>query len=166
MDSGQQKEQFSIAYLRAVVAAAGYNVYRPDVDDDSVDCGIAAGGTAYLPRKPRVELQLKCSARARLVTEEEIRFPLEIKNYEDLRGDDLIVPRILVVVLVPDSVTEWLRQSEEELALRHCGYWTSLRGLPPTQNRETVTVRLPRVQQFTPKALQEMMGRINDGDMP
>jgi len=38
------------------------------------------------------------------------------------------VPRILVVVTVPAVAQEWLSQSEEEMVLRHCGYWISLRG--------------------------------------
>jgi hypothetical protein len=36
MDLNKQKEQFSIAYVRAVVTAAGYNVYKMEVDEDSV----------------------------------------------------------------------------------------------------------------------------------
>ena len=36
MDLNKQKEQFSIAYVRAVIAAAGYNVYKMEVDEDSV----------------------------------------------------------------------------------------------------------------------------------
>jgi hypothetical protein len=165
MDLNQQKEQFSIAFLRATVAVAGYACYNSDVDDDSVDCGIAASGTSELPRRPRVELQLKCSARL-IVHENEVRFPLKIKNYDDLREEELLVPRILVVVLVPEDVGDWLRQSEEELVLRHCGYWTSLRGQPPTENMETVTVTVPRSQQFTVEALQQMIKRIHDRELP
>ena len=36
----QQKEQFSIAYLRAVVAVAGYNITSVEVDEDSIDLGL------------------------------------------------------------------------------------------------------------------------------
>jgi hypothetical protein len=165
MDLNQQKEQFSMAFLRATVATAGYACYNSDVDDDSVDCGIAAGGTSNLPRRPRLEVQLKCSARP-ILHEGEVRFSLKIKNYDDLREEELLVPRILVVVLVPEDAGDWLRQSEEELVLRHCGYWASLRGQPPTENTETVTVTLPRSQQFTVEALQHMMKRIHDRDLP
>jgi Domain of unknown function (DUF4365) len=165
MDLSQQKEQFSVSYLRAVAAVAGYNLYEPVVDDDSVDWGIATRGTEDTPRRPRVELQLKCTAR-NFLRQKVIRFPLEIKNYDDLRTEDLLVPRILIVVMVPQAVSEWLRHSEEELALRHCGYWVSLRGEPPVQNRETITVSLPRSQQLTPEAVQQIMKRINDGEAP
>ena len=61
MDLNQQKEQFSRAYVQAVAAAAGFATYIPDVDDDSIDMGIAAGGKESR-RRPRLELQLKCTA--------------------------------------------------------------------------------------------------------
>ena len=33
MDVNQQKEQFSISYIRAIAAVAGYSLYRPEVDN-------------------------------------------------------------------------------------------------------------------------------------
>ncbi len=122
MDPSQQKEQFSNAYLRAIAAAAGYNVYKPEVDDESVDWGIGARGGGGTIRSPRVELQLKCRGR-RVLTATELSVSLKRKSYDDLRYDDLQVPRILVVVVVPKDISKWLRQSETSLALRHCGYW-------------------------------------------
>jgi hypothetical protein len=50
--------------------------------------------------------------------------------------------------------------------MRHAAYWLSLRGHPDVPNEETVTVHLPRVQQLTPIALQQLMKRINDGGAP
>ena len=38
--STQQKEQFSIAFVRAIAAVSGYNITRCEVDDDSVDLGL------------------------------------------------------------------------------------------------------------------------------
>jgi uncharacterized protein DUF4365 len=163
MDLNKQKEQFSIAYVRAVVAAAGYNVYKMEVDEDSVDLGIAATASSDLPLRPRLDLQLKCTAAEAALHDEFIHFPLKVKNYSDLRNSGL-VPQALVVVLVPTEVQDWLTQTEEQLFLRRCGYWLSLLGEPAVDNTESVTVRIPRAQQFTPLALQDMMRRINDGE--
>lgn len=52
------------------------------------------------------------------------------------------------------------------MVIRHCAYWASLSGEPATTNTDTVTVRLPRIQQFTPDALQQLMQRVNDGGTP
>ncbi|MEH2286880.1 hypothetical protein [Nostoc sp.] len=49
MDINQQKEQFSISYIRAIAAVAGYSLYRPEVDNDSVNLGIVCrGGTGKI----------------------------------------------------------------------------------------------------------------------
>jgi hypothetical protein len=165
MDLSQQKQEFSKAYVKAVAAASGYATQVPSVDDDSVDLGLAARGGGGTVRSPRLDLQLKCTAR-NLVGEQTVDFPLPIKNYEDLRPLDLMVPRILVVVVVPDDVARWIGHSEEELLLRHCGYWYSLRGLPLTQNQNTVTVNIPRTQVFDVAAVTSMLQRIANGELP
>jgi hypothetical protein len=165
MDPNQQKEQFSNAHLRAVVAVAGYGVYKPEPDEDSVDWGIAARGGGGSFRSPRLELQLKCAATD-LEDGPVLRYRLKLKNYNDLRVEDLLVPRILVLVRVPEQMGDWLRQSEDEMALRHCGYWVSLRGRPETANASTVTIEVPRSQVFSVAALQGLMSRISAGDVP
>src|SRR3954454_9711632 len=102
MDIAQRKEQFSHAYVRAVASVAGYTVYKPEVDDDSVDLGLAAKGRGDTIRSPRLEMQLKCTAQ-NVVRTAHVGFELNKKNYDDLRGSDLLVPRILVVVVVPEQ---------------------------------------------------------------
>ena len=165
MDINQQKEQFSNAYLRAVAAVAGFVCYKPEPDTDSVDWGIAAVGGKGTTRSPKVELQLKCTAKG-LMDDNEIRYPLKMKNYDELRAENYQVPRILVVVVIPEQLGEWLAQSEDELAMRHCGYWMSLRSRPQVDNEGTVTIRVARVQQFTVDALRQMMDRIGNGGLP
>jgi hypothetical protein len=66
MDINQQKEQFSNIYLRAVTTVAGYSLYKPFVDDDSVDWGVAAKGGTGPIRAPRLELQLKSTKNSGL----------------------------------------------------------------------------------------------------
>lgn len=165
MDLAQQKQEFSRAYAKAVAATAGYATQEPSVDDDSVDLGLAARGGNGSTKSPRLELQLKCTAR-HLVGEHTVDFPLSIKNYEELRPTDFMVPRILVVVVVPDDVALWISHSEEQLLLRHCGYWYSLRGLPSTENTHTVTVKLPRTQVFDVASVVDIMERISNGGLP
>lgn len=165
MDHNKQMEQFSIAYICAIVAVAGFNVGSWRVDEDSVDCSIAAGGTPGLPSRPQVDLQLKCTGTD-IRGETELRYPLKRKNYDELRVTRLIVPRILVVVVVPPNTEDWLTQTEHELALRHCAYWLSLRGYPETTNAQSVTITVPRTQTFTPEGLVAMMTRIDDGNLP
>ena len=165
MELSQRKEQYSSAFLRAVTSVAGYSLAKPDVDDDSIDWIIASRATEALTRRPRLEVQLKCSARD-LMHREYLHFPLEIKNYNDLRDEHVLVPRILIVMAVPNETNDWLVQSEDQMVVRHCGYWLSLYGSLPTTNSETVTVRIPRKQMFTPAALSDIMQRVNAKELP
>jgi len=116
-------------------------------------------------RSPKVDLQVKCKAA---VTPEEDVFShsIKLKNYDDLRDDTVLVPRILVIVLVPADPTDWLGHTEAELALRRCGYWSSLRGLPASANDTGQTVQLSRQRTFTVGALQAMINRIGNGGLP
>ncbi|BDA66905.1 hypothetical protein RIVM261_029880 [Rivularia sp. IAM M-261] len=90
-----------------------------------------------------MDLQVK-STSLDVLSLESIRYPLKIKNYNELRKEKTIVPRILVVVLIPELLQEWINQSETELCMRRCAYWISLRGQAETKNTDKVTVYIPR----------------------
>lgn len=160
----QRKEQFSVAYVRAIAALAGYSFYKPEIDDDSVDLGIVGrDGTGPLS-SPRLELQLKCTSRD-ILGSNSLKYPITIKNYKDLIKN-AFVPRILIVVVVPDDLSEWIKQSEEELCLRYCAYWISLRGMPETKNTNKVTIEIPRSNLFTVEVLQGIIERISFRGLP
>ena len=135
------------------------------MDDDSVDMALHQTGGGGTIRSPRVELQLICRA-AQIPAEEMLSCSIKLKNYDDLRDMDVLIPRILIVVLVPDDPNDWISHSEAEMALRRCGYWVSLRGLPPSENETGQTVYIPRRQKFTVNSLQEIMQRIGQGGLP
>ncbi len=163
----QQQEQFSRAYIHAIASVAGFTIYTPQVDDDSIDLGIAQKGGRGTIRSPRLEMQLKCTYSHKLDSSlPHFNYPLKRKNYEDLRIPNVMIPRILVVVRVPEDITDWLcHHSEQRQSLRYGGYWLSLRGMAH-KNQSTITVSLPRSQQFTVDALQGIMQRISQGGLP
>jgi hypothetical protein len=165
MTIDDQKQQFSFAYARAVAATAQISVTEPEVDDDSIDLIFLQRGGGGAVRSPRVEVQVKCTEVATLHANH-LAYPLKLKNYDELRPVNVLVPRILIVVLVPALLNDWLNHTEQELALRHCGYWLSLRGQAPTANATNVTVHLPRANQFTVAGLQGIMQRIGAGLLP
>jgi hypothetical protein len=78
-----------------------------------------------------------------------------------------MVPRILIVVRVPKDVDQWLEADDEALMLRHCGYWTSVRGAGERpENQAGVTVRLPSERRFDAGALAALMKGIAAGVWP
>lgn len=161
-----QKEEFSYAYINAVASAAGYSFQiapRP-LDQVGVDVTITGLVSPGSRRRTRLDLQVKCTSRD-LTDNDFIRYPLEMKNYEELRNnnpdDD---PLILVIVLVPENVNDWLHQAEDELCLKHCAYWLSLRRQPQSKNQTTVTVYVPRQNIFNVDTLRHLMQRIAMGE--
>ncbi len=131
---------------------------EPSVDDDSVD-GVIIGRQG---KRPRIEFQAKASSRD-LLNNDDLVFPLPIKNYHDLRADT-IIPRILIVLLMPEEEGDWLMHSEDALILKHCAYWYSLNNYPDTQNGHSVTVKIPRAQQLTSSELSRLMTLIEKGE--
>jgi hypothetical protein len=156
------KEQLSLAYIHAVASRAGFSVEQVPVDRDSIDLKICARGRlaedAGLTPPPELAIQLKATAR-RMSDGDEIAFALSKKNYNDLVAPSL-VPRILVVFVMPEDESEWLTHTPESLVLRRCAYWLSLRGRPPTANETSQTVHLSRRQPLTHDSLRELLRKV------
>ncbi len=166
MDLGQCKEQFSIAHARAVASAAGFACHEPTVDDDSVDLTIAGRGGNGTFRSPRLDIQLKCTSDKNCLKPNYLHFPLKKKNYLDLQGTDFYVPRILVVMYVPEDINNWLAQTHHELRMHHCSYWFSLRHFPHMSTATKTTIQIPRVNIFDVQTLRNMMTTIANGGAP
>ena len=146
-----RKETIGVVYLRAIAAVAGYDLTPPVTDYDSIDAKISSREGV----RKRLEFQVKCTSLD-LGDAPDFPYELKVKNYDDLRAET-IVPRYLLVVVVPESPHDWLRQNEKRLHLRRCGYWASLRDTPPTTNEYSVTVRLQRSNVLTPASLSSLM---------
>jgi hypothetical protein len=168
MDLSAQKEQFSRAFVQAVAAVAGYSWSVPSYDDDSIDMTIAEKAGRGTIRSPKLDVQLKCHA-APIPEGGHLSFPLSMKNYDDLRAANVLVPRVLIVVLVPDVPGEWLEWRGQDVLLRRTAFWLSLRDLPAVKSaaiEPRVTVRILCAQPFTPDALRVIMERIGSGGVP
>jgi hypothetical protein len=153
------KMAFSEAYVQAVSSAAGY-VFEPDrFDFESID-GTVKGDRALA----RFDVQLKCTTVATVVRNDHVAFRLRREHYDDLRTTETSRPLILIVVIAPQAMSDWVHQSEQEMVVQHCGYWTWLQGAPPSENSTWQTVRIPRANQFTVAALREIMARVLRGE--
>jgi len=70
-----------------------------------------------------------------------------------------MIPRILVVFVMPKDPARWLSLSEDELVLRRCVYWCSLLGLSDSQNEAYQEVNIERKNVFNGEALYTLMLR-------
>jgi hypothetical protein len=165
MDTNTRKEEFSYAYIHVIASTAGFSVQiKPrSVDVSGLDVMIETPGalTEGVVSFPKIEAQVKCTATRATITELTINFPLEVKNYNKLRQPHPLVPQILIVVLVPEILENWIGITEPETTtVRKCAYWLSLKGREETSNTENITVHIPRSNLLTPEALSGLMSKV------
>jgi hypothetical protein len=139
-------------------------------DNNGVDATLTAWGpfpgNGYLTEVD-IKVQLKATIAKPADDGSRLSYFLSgVKRFDDLRTLTVDVARILVVLFLPDDAREWLNHSEDELALRKCAYWESLRGAPATSNDSGATVYLPKLQTFTPEALTEIATRLSRREFP
>lgn len=158
MFSSHQKERYSDAWLCAIAALAGFATAKPLPDTDSIDWIISATNAKDLPMRPRVEVQLKCT-QIQDIREGHLYFAFDVKDYNNLTVTS-IIPRILVVLTVPEDLHDWHSHSMNEMKLRKCAYWVSLHGMTDTHNQSSITIAIPVTQTFTPDMLVKIMHQI------
>lgn len=162
-----RKEQLSYAYVHTLAARAGFSCDRPGIDRQSMDMIIHSEGRMAadsLFEQAQLGLQLKATACEPAIGDN-VAFPLPIKNYNELRGRNLL-PRLLVVFHMPLEVEEWLdHEVEEYLASRRCAYYLNLSGAPEVANETNRTVYIPRRNVLTVESLTGLMGQASRGEL-
>jgi hypothetical protein len=156
MDDNQKKELFSKAFVKALAAQSGFRSAEPDVDDDSIDVIIRGRGYRTVIRNPQIDIQLKCTA-SNNEDNDFFKFRLTLKNYNDLREEDVLCPRYLFVLVVPEKCEEWLIHQPTSSMIKHCCYWHSLRSMPAVTNNSKVTLHIPRSQRLTSQSMLQLM---------
>lgn len=155
-----REEALSRVYARAVAAGAGYAVAECDFDRDGIDLSIHAGGQM----RPAIDLQLKATVNLNQPTGGYYRFPLSLRNYDLLR-EPTQTPRLLMVLDLPGSEDRWITITDDELILRRRAYWLNLKGADETDNRSSVTVRIPVQNVFDVDNLRQIMAQSREGSI-
>ena len=158
------KQQISIAYLQAIATGARCSLGEIRVDFDGVDVLVRQGAEHSHYENPQVEVQLKCTSRSALLRADHVAYPLDIRTYDLLRSEKRYVEAILAVMVVPPEMDDWVETTEEELKLRRCVYWRSLKGLPPSANQESVTIEVPRGQILDVPGLLNVLRCVGDNE--
>lgn len=168
LTSQSRQEDLSKAYILAIAAKAGYDWNVPGQHDVGEDLQIIPvikrgrnlgkyGRPLFIQAKASYDYEIK---------DNYISYDLKTKNYNQLIDEERYIPLILVLYCMPRNHEDWLYICEDNTILKHCGYWTSLRGCPPTENTEKIRIRIPKNQIFTEASLKEILTRIQDGSPP
>lgn len=168
--------ELSYAYLHAVASHAGAACRSAVRLEDNN--GIDATLTAWAPfenggylQEVDLKVQLKATVHTPTENETHLSYFLAESNkalprYNDLRQVTVSVPRILVVLFLPGNYPEWLSHSTDALILKRCAYWVSLRGAPNADNETGVTIKLPKIQAFSPENLRALFSKLSRKEIP
>lgn len=156
-----KQEQLSLAVLHATCAKAGFAFNISGRIQDN--WGWDAGADVYERLDPaatltdfKIKFQLKATRQQLTFANGRYSFPVETPHYNRLRaaaGCD--APTYLVIFQMPANEEEWVHCSPEQLILRRCLRWVSLRGAEETA-QGTITVYLPESHVLTPDALRKL----------
>jgi Domain of unknown function (DUF4365) len=156
------KAELSYAYLHAVAARAGFGCEVAGRHSDN------AGVDAYVRVKERLaedvihtnfcfEVQLKATSKIPAVEAERFSYWFQdVARYDNLRERSAPMPKLLVVLYLPEDASQWLEHSEAALVARRCAYWVSLWDAPASTNQTGQTVYLPQANRLSVDGLRSV----------
>jgi hypothetical protein len=162
-----RQEGLARAYVQAIAAQAGVLCSRPDLDY-GIDLSLRAveiGKRRHYDSSVQIDLQLKSTTRAAMA-DADVSYDLDAAAYNDLCAPQPACPRLLVLLVLPKDEQDWVSQSAEELLLRRCAYWRSLRGSPVTTATRSVRVAIPLANVFSAAAVRALLHQAREGKGP
>lgn len=151
--------ELSYAYLHAIAAKAGMSCKAGDRHDDGagVDAEVRVKedfGAASPLNSFTIDVQLKSTIQQPTLRNDRYSYPLELKNYNELRDTTCSPLKLLVVLFLPADHTQWLEISADKLIARRCAYWLGLHGAPESTNQTSQTVYIPTANILSPDSLR------------
>jgi hypothetical protein len=139
LDRNHHQGWYGECFVRALAAAAGLRVAKPEPDVDGIDfhfSWISRGYDDYTIA--RVQVKSWSTPRE---SDQGWRFRLSETHFNALAGDTAI-PVYLFLVVVPPKAQDYTRADHDWLRLGRAGYWVSLAHRP--------RIATPRPNQHVP----------------
>ncbi|GDY76156.1 hypothetical protein SAV31267_056410 [Streptomyces avermitilis] len=157
-------EMLQEGYLRAVAAASGCTMAKPE-PDDGIDWQLTHSSDSHeVDCQIDLKIQLKSTWTSPASPSSGfVSVNLSNDRLEMMARTPVMVHRILVAMIVPKDIARWVEASHDYFALRHCAYWRSLSGEVPS-GREHTAVRVTTSNIFDDVALCGIMERIGKGE--
>lgn len=154
------ESELSVAYLQAIAARNRFScaISPRTMDNNGIDATLhGVDNFGGVLTEITLHVQLKATVKQPAIQDGKFSFCLDsIELYNKLRSTTVSVPKILVVLFLPSDQPEWLKHSPEELCIRKCAYWVSLKGAPESTNKTGITVYIPERQALSPEELKRI----------
>lgn len=168
MDIEKIKEDLSICYLKSISTINGIALDEIRHDEDSTD--VLLKKTVLIDEGRRfnsqLRVQLKCTSSTTQYSmgDCEVTYKLKVKNYNDLCLHST-TPIILCLLVLPDNNNEWVSWSESELILRGKMFWFSLAGKKQSENKGTVSIKIPFENILNNSNIESLLIRTAKGEV-
>jgi hypothetical protein len=159
-------EMLQDAYFRAVVAAAGCTMSKPD-PDNGIDWQLTHESSRHV-EDPEVELKVQLKSTSTCGPDPQNGFVsvvLDNDRFRMMARKPVTVNRVLVAMILPDNIDEWVTSGHQLFGIRHCCYWVNMAGMKPTGEKSS-TVRVPTSQIFDDLSLCDIIARVGAGGAP
>lgn len=158
-------EQFQLAYVSAVAAAAGCVVVGKPSIDEGVDLEIRHKCAQHQrDGVARLEIQMKATSSP-ANKDGSLSVQVSKDRFMYFASSNPTVDKIVVVLSLPGHQENWLSSTPDALFLRHCAYWVNLAGRDEPLASEP-TISAPPSQVFDDVQLCEIMTRVGQGGSP
>lgn len=157
-------ERLSVAYISAVAAKAGIKLFGEGKNEYGIDVYMQAirelpNGT-FTECGHILQCQIKSTTNS-IIKNKSIVYDMKVEDYNKLVMVDTL-PRILLLYRLPMHDEKWLSLDEEKLLLQHCCYWAHIVG-PPSKNKSSRRISIPRTQIFTPESARDLLIKLEQG---
>ena len=163
MIATKRQEELSISYLNAVCAVKGISMEILRHDEDGIDVMLhkekSIDRLNLHKYRVQVSVQLKSTVSNFKDSDTFFSYPLKKKNYDDLRTL-ASTKAFLFLFILPEDEQNWVSHSIEELVVRKCMYWADLTDLPDSDNKNTVSVQIPKDNIVSPDSLDKLLSQI------
>ncbi len=158
------KCELSNAYVHAVASRLGCRVQWSgrQYDNLGIDAKLCfQGNFNNLPVAiSRVEIDIQVKSTSQYIELDQkgrIIFDGLTKNvYNQFRASNNPIPCFIVLFVLPNNAEEWLCLSEDELILKKCAYWVSLKGADECTG-DTKRIFFPQTQLFNIEQLEHII---------
>jgi hypothetical protein len=159
MTEDQKKEAISREFLRILAHTHGFKVIEPG-SDHGVDMIVypvmqriePSGKTRFLDSPFKLDFQLKATTVTGILDAgDDVKFDLEVKNYNDLiQRRDEPLPLHLVVVVLDSTPPACVNLDEERLGLAFKAYWyLPAENAEASDNVQQIRITIPKANRLS-----------------
>lgn len=169
LDPKDIESELSYAYLHAVVSKVGIGceIATRHEDNRGIDVKLTCWEQFQDSYKEEIDLKVQLKATIKEPSQTDTHFSYffhfhngSSKPYDLLCEETKHINRLLIVLFLPTNAEEWLNVHPEQLILKKCAYWVSLRGAEMSSNKSGQTVYLPKEQLLTPENLRDVFVKL------